>query len=145
MTNKKHEPFSIRQIIELGFEQYKKINHTEYLRCIDEGEDTTWYEDRWIKGKPGLDDQVRVAQSEEEMTDKKHVHRTIGQTIEEEYELDKKIDHDEYLRCLKDGEDITWYKEKYPKSKGIYDPIFDDLNETLETEEEITKELHYKE
>ena len=79
------------------------------------------------------------------MTDKKHEPFSAKRVIEEEYELDKKIDHAEYLRCLKDGEDITWYKEKYPKGKGIYNPIFDDPDKTFETEEEITKELHYKE
>ena len=50
------------------FEDNKLIDHTEYLRCLEEGEDTTWYIDRWVKGTPGLDDQDEIPQSEEEIT-----------------------------------------------------------------------------
>ena len=66
MTNKKHEPYTVKQVIEEGFELDKSIDHTEYLRCLEDGEDTTWYIDRWVKGTPGLDDQDEVAQLEED-------------------------------------------------------------------------------
>ena len=66
LKDKKPEPYTVKQVIEEGFELDKEIDHTEYLRCLDEGEDTTWYIDKWIKGTPGLDDQDEVAQSEED-------------------------------------------------------------------------------
>ena len=44
-------------------------------------------------------------------------------TIREEM---KEKDDDEYLRCIEDGEDIRWYKEKYPK--GIIKTKDDNLN-----------------
>ncbi|MDB2482626.1 hypothetical protein N9X10_04120 [Gammaproteobacteria bacterium] len=72
MTDKEHEPFSVKQAIEQGFEDNKLIDHTEYLRCLEEGEDTTWYIDRWVKGTPGLDDQDKIPQSEEEITKELH-------------------------------------------------------------------------
>ena len=79
------------------------------------------------------------------MTDEKDIFTNFSKRlIEDNYKIQKEKDDAEYLKCIEDLEDITWYKEKYPKGKGIYDPVFDDPDETFETEEEITKELHYK-
>ena len=72
MTDKEHEPFSAKRVIEEEYELDKKIDHAEYLRCLEEGEDTTWYIDRWVKGTPGLDDQDKIPQSEEEITKELH-------------------------------------------------------------------------
>tara|TARA_B100000795_G_C22752904_1_gene420191 strand:- start:113 stop:577 length:465 start_codon:yes stop_codon:yes gene_type:complete len=65
-TGTSFPPNKMKYNIEEGFKLSKEIDHTEYLRCLDEGEDTTWYIDKWIKGTPGLDDQDEVAQSEED-------------------------------------------------------------------------------
>ena len=69
---KKHEDLSVKKIIEEGYHLNKEIDHFEYLRCLEEGEDTTWYIDRWEKGIPGIDDQDEIPETEEEIIKELH-------------------------------------------------------------------------